>query len=100
MVRTVAIGVQGFSELREHGYFYIDKTSFIRDWWNGGDKVTLISRPRRFGKTLTLDMVRCFFSAVVVTLSRPAALFHQMQRMHVYGQKDTSDLCLFPARNL
>ena len=62
MPRTVAIGVQSFAELRERGYFLVDKTSFIADWWRSADQVTLICRPRRFGKTLNMDMVECFFS--------------------------------------
>ena len=62
MARTVSIGAQGFEELRTEGYFYIDKTQFISDWKASGDKITLITRPRRFGKTLLLDTVRCFFS--------------------------------------
>ena len=62
MPRTVAIGVQSFAELRERGYFLVDKTSFIADWWHSADQVTLICRPRRFGKTLNMDMVECFFS--------------------------------------
>ncbi|MBQ9058957.1 MAG: AAA family ATPase, partial [Atopobiaceae bacterium] len=62
MARTVSIGAQGFEELRTEGYFYVDKTQFISDWKASGDKITLITRPRRFGKTLLLDTVRCFFS--------------------------------------
>ena len=62
MPRTVAIGVQSFAELRERGYFLVDKTSFIADWWHSADQVTVIHRPRRFGKTLNMDMVECFFS--------------------------------------
>ena len=62
MPRTVAIGAQSFAELRERGYFLVDKTSFIADWWHSADQVTLICRPRRFGKTLNMDMVECFFS--------------------------------------
>ena len=42
--------------------FYIDKTDFIREWWEEQDVVTLITRPRRFGKTLNLNMMECFFS--------------------------------------
>ena len=42
--------------------FYVDKTAFIGEWWNGGDTATLITRPRRFGKTLNLSMLNCFFS--------------------------------------
>lgn len=62
MSRTVAIGIQNFEMLRANDYFYIDKTSFIKDWWEAGDQVTLIARPRRFGKTLNMDMLRTFFS--------------------------------------
>lgn len=62
MARTVAIGIQQYNELIEKNYFYIDKTSFIKEWWEGGDSVTLINRPRRFGKTLNISMVEQFFS--------------------------------------
>lgn len=62
MSRTVAIGIQDYSTLIEKNYFYIDKTSFIKEWWNKGDAVTLITRPRRFGKTLTMSMIEQFFS--------------------------------------
>ena len=62
MARTVPIGVQSFSKLIENNLFYIDKTGFIREWWDSGDDVTLITRPRRFGKTLNMDMLNCFFS--------------------------------------
>ncbi|MCM1145521.1 MAG: ATP-binding protein [Blautia sp.] len=62
MARTIAIGQQDFETVRERGYFYIDKTSFIREWWDSGDSVTLITRPRRFGKTLTMSMLEKFFS--------------------------------------
>ena len=60
--RTVAIGIQDFGDLIRKGYFYIDKTDFIREWWESGDSVTLIARPRRFGKTLNMSMVEHFFS--------------------------------------
>ena len=62
MAKTVAIGVQSFSDLREKDCFYIDKTAFIREWWESKDSVTLITRPRRFGKTLNMSMLECFFS--------------------------------------
>ena len=62
MTKTVAIGIQNFDKLIEGDYFYIDKTSFIREWWNSGDDVTLITRPRRFGKTLNMSMLEAFFS--------------------------------------
>lgn len=58
----VNIGVQQFDKVREQNAFYIDKTGFIKEWWEGGSDVTLITRPRRFGKTLNMSMVDCFFS--------------------------------------
>ena len=62
MERKVAIGIQNFSEVREGNYFYVDKTALIKEWWESGDAVTLITRPRRFGKTLTMSMLEQFFS--------------------------------------
>ena len=62
MARTVAIGIQNYADLREKNAFYIDKTAFIKEWWNNMDAVTLITRPRRFGKTLNMSMLECFFS--------------------------------------
>ncbi len=62
MAKTIAIGIQDFEKIRRNSYFYIDKTDFIREWWDGGDDITLITRPRRFGKTLNMSMVNCFFS--------------------------------------
>lgn len=62
MGRTVAIGLQDFGDLIRKNYFYIDKTAFIKEWWESGDSVTLITRPRRFGKTLNISMMEHFFS--------------------------------------
>ena len=62
MAKTVAIGIQSFAEIIEGNYFYIDKTPFIKEWWESGDSVTLITRPRRFGKTLNMSMLEQFFS--------------------------------------
>ncbi len=62
MARTVAIGLQDFEKVIQENYFYIDKTSFIKEWWESGDEVTLITRPRRFGKTLNMSMLNRFFS--------------------------------------
>ena len=59
---NVAIGVQDFSTLIENHYFYVDKTAFLKEWWDSGDSVTLITRPRRFGKTLNMSMLYYFFS--------------------------------------
>lgn len=60
MPRTISIGAQDFEELIIENCFYIDKTAFIKEWWETRDKVTLITRPRRFGKTLNLSMLDCF----------------------------------------
>ncbi len=62
MARTVGIGHQDFEEIRIKNNFYIDKTMFIREWWERNDIVTLITRPRRFGKTLNMSMLEQFFS--------------------------------------
>ncbi len=62
MARTVSIGNQDFESIQKNNYFYIDKTSLIKEWWERGDSVTLIARPRRFGKTLTISMLEQFFS--------------------------------------
>ncbi|MCI8967001.1 MAG: AAA family ATPase [Lachnospiraceae bacterium] len=59
---TVDIGVQSFEKIRRRKAFYIDKTGLIREWWEGGSDVTLLTRPRRFGKTLNMSMLECFFS--------------------------------------
>ena len=61
-MRTIAIGVQDFARLREEHCFYVDKTAFIKEWWESMDSATAIMRPRRFGKTLTMDVVAKFFS--------------------------------------
>ena len=62
MAKVIGIGNESFQEIRENDCFYIDKTSFIKEWWENDDTVTLITRPRRFGKTLNLNMLECFFS--------------------------------------
>lgn len=62
MASTISIGKQDFLYLRENGYFYIDKSDFIRQWWDSADDITLITRPRRFGKTLNMSMLNYFFS--------------------------------------
>ncbi len=62
MARTVGIGIQNFEKLIMENSFYIDKTDFIRQWWENRDDVTLITRPRRFGKTLNMNMLERFLS--------------------------------------
>lgn len=62
MARNVAIGIQDFEKIRKQNCFYVDKTKFIKEWWESADDVTLIARPRRFGKTLNISMLEQFFS--------------------------------------
>ena len=62
MARTVAIGEQDFSRIIGSHCFYVDKTLFIKEWWESRDCVTLITRPRRFGKTMTMNMLYYFLS--------------------------------------
>nr|WP_321152533.1 AAA family ATPase [uncultured Acetatifactor sp.] len=62
MGKTISIGAQSFEFIRKNECFFVDKTDLIKEWWENADAVTLITRPRRFGKTLNLDMMNCFFS--------------------------------------
>lgn len=62
MARITGIGIQDFETIRKNNYFYIDKTNLIKEWWSNGDSTTLITRPRRFGKTLNINMLDYFFS--------------------------------------
>ncbi len=59
---VISLGNTGFESIRENNSFYIDKTAFIQEWWENQDVATLITRPRRFGKSLNLNMLECFFS--------------------------------------
>ncbi len=62
MGKTMGLGIQTFDKIRERHCFYIDKTALIKEWWDNGDDVTLIARPRRFGKTLNMSMLEQFLS--------------------------------------
>ena len=62
MGRKIGIGCQDFEKIRVNNNFYIDKTNFISEWWESGDDVTLLTRPRRFGKTLNMSMLEKYFS--------------------------------------
>ena len=75
MTPTIALGIQDFQKMLEHHYFYIDKSLLIKEWWESGDDVTLITRPRRFGKTLALSMLEYFFS---IRHKNKKELFHNL----------------------
>ena len=62
METEVSIGIQDFAKIIENEVFYVDKSLFIKEWWESNDDVTLITRPRRFGKTLNMSMLEYFFS--------------------------------------
>ena len=63
MPKNIATGTSDFCKIRERNNFLVDKTLFIKDWFNKADEVTLITRPRRFGKTLNMSMLECFLSS-------------------------------------
>ncbi len=86
MSTVVSIGNQDFESIRKSGSFYIDKTAFIKEWWENNDSVTLITRPRRFGKTLNLSMLQCFFS---VKYKDRAGLF---KNLSIWKEKKYRDL--------
>ena len=82
MARRVAIGIQDFGKLLKHNCFYVDKTLFIKEWWENMDDVTLITRPRRFGKTLTMSMLEQFFS---VNYAQEKAVF---EKLNIWGYEE------------
>lgn len=84
MARPTGIGIQDFEKIITSNNFYVDKTMFIKEWWEGNDDVTLITRPRRFGKTLTMDMVRSFF---LLNMREKAVYL----RIFPYGKKKNTD---------
>lgn len=91
MARTIGIGIQSFEKIIRNQYLYIDKTSFIRQWWESGDDVTLITRPRRFGKTLNMNMLERFLSVEY------AGQGHYSKDCP-YGRMQSIALCREPAR--
>ena len=59
--KKLPVGIESFEEIRREGFYYIDKTKLIRDLLNNWGKVNLFTRPRRFGKTLNMSMLKNFF---------------------------------------
>ena len=59
--RKLPVGIENFEEIRTEGFYYVDKTGLIRDLLNNWGKVNLFTRPRRFGKTLNMSMLKSFF---------------------------------------
>lgn len=84
MEKVISIGKQNFASLRENHYFFVDKSHFIKDWWENGDEITLITRPRRFGKTLNMSMylARYYGRRVIILLDEYDT---PMQEAYVHG---------------
>ena len=79
MNKVISIGKQDFEQIRKQNYFYIDKTNFIQEWWESGDDVTLITRPRRFGKTLNMDI------GMNLLLLSGVFLIRHLRRIHIWN---------------
>ena len=102
MARTIGIGNQNFETVRKEGYFYVDKTHFIKEWWESGDSVTLITRPRRFGKTLNMSMLQYFFEDMRTddgTKKDNTYLFENMKIMEA-GEEYLAHMGNYPVINL
>lgn len=85
MPKPISIGLQNFGKIQEMNTFYVDKTKFIEEWWNSTDEVTLITRPRRFGKTLTMSMVEHFFSVEYAEST-------MFQEWYIWGKEEFRNL--------
>jgi len=90
MKKPLPIGVEFFNKIRSNDYYYVDKTLFIKELIDKKGEVNLFTRPRRFGKTLTLDMLRCFFEE-----GQDPSLFEGLKIMGA-GEKYTSMMGRFP----
>ena len=94
-MRAVGLGIQSFEKIRSNNQFYVDKTPFIGEWYRKNDDITLITRPRRFGKTLTVDMLNCFFSRTYEGRSglfEGLRIFSDEEMMHLQGTVPTIKL--------
>ncbi|MCR5487414.1 MAG: ATP-binding protein [Lachnospiraceae bacterium] len=90
MKKSLPIGVEFFNKMRSNDYYYVDKTFFIKELIDKKGEVNLFTRPRRFGKTLTLDMLRCFFEE-----GQDPSLFEGLKIMEA-GERYTSMMGKFP----
>ena len=77
------VGIEFFDEIRTSGYYYIDKTKLIEQLLQNMGKVSLFTRPRRFGKTLNMSMLKCFFE-----IGTAPALF---DGLYISGNKELCD---------
>ena len=90
MLKPLPVGIEFFEEFIKNEYYYVDKTLFIKELLDNMGKVNLFTRPRRFGKTLTLDMLRCFFEE-----GRDPGMFAGLKIMEA-GERYTSMMGKYP----
>lgn len=90
------VGVDDFEKLRKEQYYYIDKTLFIKDLLDMKGEVNLFTRPRRFGKTLNMSMLRCFFEK---DMPGQAELFRGLQIMEA-GERYLAFMGRYPVISL
>lgn len=74
------IGVENFEEIRTEEFYYVDKTTMIRDLLRRRGKVNLFTRPRRFGKSLNMGMLKSFLKSAAIRSSLTACRFQKRQR--------------------
>lgn len=84
----ISIGKQNFASLRENNCFYIDKSDLIREWWESQDEITLITRPRRFGKTLNMSMLNYFFSNLYTDKKKLLKIFLSGKKKNIRNYKE------------
>ena len=101
MKKALPVGVENFEDLIKSEYYYVDKTMFIKEMLDLKGKVTLFTRPRRFGKTLNLSMLRYFFEDTgdKVKNEQNKELFQGMKIMDA-GEKYTGQIGMYPLINL
>ena len=95
--KPLPIGNEDFKEIIEKGYYYVDKTLFIKELLDNGSKVSLFTRPRRFGKTLALSMLRYFFEYSETHENRD--LFKGLQ-IEAAGSVYAGHMCSYPVISL
>jgi hypothetical protein len=101
MKKALPVGVENFEDMVKSGYYYVDKTMFIKELLDLKGKVNLFTRPRRFGKTLNLSMLRYFFedSGDMEKNHQNKELFRGMKIMDA-GESYTSRMGKYPVLNL
>lgn len=101
MRKPLPVGVENFVDLVKSDYYYVDKTLFIKELLDMQGKVNLFTRPRRFGKTLNLSMLRYFFEDTqdAEINEQNKELFRNMKIMET-GERYISQMCMYPVINL